>query len=70
MSLLLVYLLVGTQRYFRCGDGCRRRFWLAEGAEVGVDKMAVALDVGQRLPDDICLGEETLVSDEQEELLL
>ena len=70
MNLLLVYLLVGAQGYFRYRDGRCGHFRLPEGPEVCVDKMAVSFDIGERLPDDVSLGEEALVRHEQEELLL
>ena len=43
----------------------------ADGAEVAVDKLSVAIDAGQRLPDIVSLAEEALICDQlQQQLVL
>ena len=67
---LVVDLLFGVGRYDARRKWMRAGFRFAIRSEFGVNEVAVAFDVVERLPDDAALGEKALVGHQREQLVL
>ena len=66
----MVDLLFGVGRYDARRKWMRAGFRFAIRSEFGVNEVAVAFDVVERLPDDAALGEKALVGHQREQLVL
>ena len=67
----MVYLLRAAHSHvWVWKDGLSGWGGLGIGAECRVREVAVSLDVGERFPHNLALGEEALVSHQQEQLIL